>query len=162
MVDKKTKKSKIDTKMVRQLADLLDETGLNEIEYGNDEWHLRVAKTGANPIVVSGLTPSALPTITPQLDPNEPVTEINDSESHANHPGVIVSPMVGTVYVSPDPESPPFVKVGDNISEGDTLVLIEAMKVYNPIKATKSGLVTRIFINNGTPIEFGEPLMIIE
>ena len=162
MVDKKTKKSKIDTKMVRQLADLLDETGLNEIEYGNDEWHLRVAKTGANPIEVSGSTPSALPTITPQLDPNEPVTEINDSESHANHPGVIVSPMVGTVYVSPDPESPPFVKVGDNISEGDTLVLIEAMKVYNPIKATKSGLVTRIFINNGTPIEFGEPLMIIE
>lgn len=162
MVDKKTKKSKIDTKMVRQLADLLDETGLNEIEYGNDEWHLRVAKTGASPIVVSGSTPSALPTITPQLDPNEPVTEINDSESHANHPGVIVSPMVGTVYVSPDPESPPFVKVGDNISEGDTLVLIEAMKVYNPIKATKSGLVTRIFINNGTPIEFGEPLMVIE
>ena len=70
--------------------------------------------------------------------------------------------MVGTAYISPDPESPPFVKVGDTISEGDTLLLIEAMKVYNPIKASRSGIVTRVFINNGTPIEFGEPLMIIE
>ena len=158
MADKKSKKSKIDDNMVRQLADLLDETGLNEIEYGTDEWHLRVAKTGTTSNLVTESTPS----VASQIAITEAVTATNDSENHANHPGVIVSPMVGTAYVSPDPESPPFVKVGDNISEGDTLVLIEAMKVYNPIKATQSGSVTRIFVNNGTPIEFGEPLMIIE
>ena len=153
MVDKKSKKSKIDANIVRQLADLLDETGLNEIEYGTDEWHLRVAKTGTNSTTVPVVTTSIVA---------EPISVVDDSESHANHPGVIISPMVGTAYISPDPESPPFVKVGDTILEGDTLVLIEAMKVYNPIKAARSGTVTRVFINNGTPIEFGEPLMIIE
>ena len=162
MVEKKPKKSKIDANMVRQLADLLDETGLNEIEYGTDEWHLRVAKTTTSPIMFSESTSSTLPPVASHKAATETVNVTNESESHANHPGVIVSPMVGTAYVSPDPESPPFVKVGDIISEGDTLVLIEAMKVYNPIKATRSGSVTRIFINNGTPIEFGEPLMIIE
>jgi acetyl-CoA carboxylase biotin carboxyl carrier protein len=153
MVDKKSEKSKIDANIVRQLADLLDETGLNEIEYGTDEWHLRVAKNGMSPITVPIVSNSAVA---------EPNSVANDSESHASHPGVIVSPMVGTAYISPDPESPPFVKVGDTVLEGDTLVLIEAMKVYNPIKAARSGTVTRVFINNGTPIEFGEPLMIIE
>ncbi len=162
MADKKPKKSKIDANIVRQLADLLDETGLNEIEYGTDEWHLRVAKTGAGPIMAAEIAPSAVHPVAPSSAVSEPIIAIDDSESHANHPGVIVSPMVGTAYISPDPESPPFVKVGDKIFEGDTLVLIEAMKVYNPIKATRSGKVTRIFINNGTPIEFGEPLMIIE
>lgn len=153
MVDKQPKKPKIDANIVRQLADLLEETGLNEIEYGTDEWHLRVAKTGAGPRTVAVATPS---------EASEPVSSVNESESHANHPGVIISPMVGTAYISPDPESPPFVKVGDTILEGDTLLLIEAMKVYNPIKAARSGIVTRVFIDNGTPIEFGEPLMIIE
>ena len=162
MADKKPKKSKIDSNLVRQLADLLGETGLNEIEYGTDEWHLRVAKTGAGPVVASEIASSPIPPGAPSSAIAEPITAIDDVESHANHPGVIVSPMVGTAYISPDPESPPFVKVGDNIFEGDTLVLIEAMKVYNPIKATRSGKVTRVFINNGTPIEFGEPLMIIE
>jgi len=70
--------------------------------------------------------------------------------------------MVGTVYTSPDSDSAPFIKIGDSVSEGDTLLLIEAMKVFNPIKATKSGKVTRIFSDNATPVEFGEPLLIIE
>ena len=153
MVDKQPNKSKIDADMVRQLADLLDETGLNEIEYGTNEWHLRVAK--------GGITNVAAPTVT-QAAVAEPASSEDESDSHANHPGVIISPMVGTAYISPDPESPPFVKVGDTVSEGDTLVLIEAMKVFNPIKAARSGRVTRVFINNGTPIEFGEPLLIIE
>jgi len=153
MVDKKSTKSKIDANIVRQLADLLDETGLNEIEYGTDEWHLRVAKSGMSPQTVPVVTHSVVA---------EPVNVVDEVESHANHQGVVISPMVGTAYISPDPESPPFVKVGDTVLEGDTLALIEAMKVYNPIKAARSGSVTRIFINNGTPIEFGEPLMIIE
>ena len=153
MADKQPKKSKIDADMVRQLADLLDETGLSEIEYGTDEWHLRVAKRGITTVAASAVTQAAV---------TEPASSEDKSDSHANHPGVIVSPMVGTAYISPDPESPPFVKVGDTVSEGDTLVLIEAMKVFNPIKAARSGTVTRVFINNGTPIEFGEPLLIIE
>ena len=153
MADKQPKKSKIDADMVRQLADLLDETGLNEIEYGTDEWHLRVAK--------GGIATLAAPTVT-QAAVAETASSDHESDSQINNPGVIISPMVGTAYISPDPESPPFVKVGDTVSEGDTLVLIEAMKVFNPIKAARGGQVTRVFINNGTPIEFGEPLLIIE
>jgi acetyl-CoA carboxylase biotin carboxyl carrier protein len=153
MADKLPKKSKIDADMVRQLADLLDETGLSEIEYGTNEWHLRVAK---------GATTNAVAPAVLQATVAEPANSEDEGDSHDNHPGVIVSPMVGTAYISPDPESPPFVKVGDAVSEGDTLVLIEAMKVFNPIKAARGGIVTRVFINNGTPIEFGEPLLIIE
>ena len=156
MTDKKIKKSKIDANLVRQLAELLDETGLNEIEYGTNEWHMRVAKSGDATVTV----PVGAPVVTTAA--GEPTSGDDDSESHANHPGVIISPMVGTAYISPDPESPPFFKIGDTVSEGDTLVLIEAMKVFNPIKAARGGIVTRVFINNGTPIEFGEPLLIIE
>jgi len=156
MADKQPKKSKIDADMVRQLAGLLDETGLSEIEYGTDEWHLRVAKGGTTTVA------SVAPPAVTQAAVAEPASSDDEDDNHANHPGVIVSPMVGTAYISPDPESPPFVKIGDTVSEGDTLVLIEAMKVFNPIKAALGGTVTRVFINNGTPIEFGEPLLIIE
>lgn len=154
MADKKTEKSKIDADLVRQLAGLLEETGLSEIEYGTDEWHLRVAKGG----VVSAMAPVAVET--PKID--AVASHGNDENAHADHPGVVVSPMVGTAYISADPETPPFVKIGDQVSEGDTLLLIEAMKVFNPIKASRAGKVTRIFIGSGTPVEFGEPLMIIE
>ena len=155
MADKNPKKSKIDEDLVRQLAGLLDETGLSEIEYGTDEWHLRVAKGGA---IAS--TPVPAPMEAPKAEASG--TPADDAGSHADHPGVVVSPMVGTAYTAADPETPPFVKIGDQVSEGDTLLLIEAMKVFNPIKAARAGKVTRIFIDNGTPIEFGEPLMIIE
>jgi len=154
MADKATKKSKIDSEMVRQLAELLHETGLTEIEYGSGDWHLRVAKGGVQQTVAAA----------PVASQEAPLSEtlVDDHDAHASHPGVVVSPMVGTVYTSPDPESPAFVKVGDQVSEGDTLVLIEAMKVFNPVKATKAGKVSRMFIGNGTPVEFGEPLLIIE
>ena len=80
----------------------------------------------------------------------------------SSHPGVVPSPMVGVVYTSPDPDTPVYVKVGDQVAEGDTILLIEAMKVFNPIRAPKAGKVTRILVNGGSPVEFGEPLMIIE
>jgi acetyl-CoA carboxylase biotin carboxyl carrier protein len=156
MADKQSKKSKIDADMVRQLAELLEETGLSEIEYGTDEWHLRVAKGGvAMTSVAAAPAPAAASNV-------EAAPNADEGDSHADHPGVIVSPMVGTAYTTADPETPPFIKVGDVVSEGDTLLLIEAMKVFNPIKAAKGGKVTRIFIDNGTPVEFGEPLLIIE
>lgn len=157
MADKSSKKSKIDAEMVRQLADLLNETGLTEIEYGNDEMHLRVAKGG-----VPMTSVAAAPAAAPAAPIAETLSAADDADSPANHPGVVVSPMVGTAYTAADPETPPFVKVGDQVSEGDTLLLIEAMKVFNPIKAAKGGKVTRIFIDSATPVEFGEPLMIIE
>lgn len=152
MADKKPEKSKIDADLVRQLATLLDETGLSEIEYGTEEWHLRVAKGGG--------APAAAPVETPKTEGAG--VHIEDVGAHADHPGVVVSPMVGTAYIAADPETPPFVKIGDQVSEGDTLLLIEAMKVFNPIKAARAGKVARVFIDNGTPVEFGEPLMIIE
>lgn len=145
----KSPKTDIDAGLVRKLADLLDETGLTEIEYGGKDWHLRVAKTTAAKPVTAGDA--------------QPVSEWQSvAEAAIDHPGVVVSPMVGVVYITPDPDSPPFVKVGDEVGEGDTLLLIEAMKVFNPIKAPRDGKVTRILVGNGTPVEFGEPLMIIE
>ena len=155
MAEKKpSKKSAIDEALVRQLAGLLDETGLSEIEYSTDDWHLRVAKNGG-----AGHVAAAAPASAPAA---AAVAEKSEEEIHAEHPGVVVSPMVGTVYTSADPETPAFVKIGDDVAEGDTLVLIEAMKVFNPIKSTRAGKVSRIFVSNGTSVEFGEPLMIIE
>ena len=150
---KKTSKTEIDSELVRQLAGLLEETGLSEIEYGSGDWHLRVSKGGVAiaPAVIS--TPA-------QASP--PIPSGGDDHHHIEHPGVIISPMVGTVYTTSEPDDPPFVKVGDQVSVGDTLVLIEAMKVFNPVKAVRGGTVSRIFVNNATPVEFGEPLMIIE
>ncbi len=154
MADKKeTSKTEIDSDLVRKLAGLLEETGLSEIEYGSGDWHLRVSK-GSGQVAAAIATPAAVAATTPEA----PVAE----DSSADHPGVVVSPMVGTVYTTAEPDEPPFVKVGDQVTEGDTLVLIEAMKVFNPVKASRSGKVSRVFISNATPVEFGEPLMIIE
>jgi acetyl-CoA carboxylase biotin carboxyl carrier protein len=152
----KPPKTDIDADLVRKLANLLDETGLTEIEYGDKDWHLRVVKTtAAKPEVVAAIPATA--------DTAQPVSETEPGEESAiDHPGVVVSPMVGVVFITPDPDSQPFVKVGDRVGEGDILLLIEAMKVFNPIKASKDGKVTRVLVGNGMPVEFGEPLMIIE
>jgi len=155
MADKKPpKQSAIDADLVRELAGLLEETGLSEIEYGTEDWHLRVAKGGTVPVPAPA--PAPAPVLQETLHPQ------TEDETHADHPGVIVSPMVGTVYTAADADSAPFIKIGDKVAEGDTLLLIEAMKVFNPIKAARGGKVTRIFAENGTPCEFGEPLLIIE
>jgi len=153
---KKPGKSGLDEDLVRQLAGLLDETGLTEIEYGTEDWHLRVSRAGSGPVSYAVAAPQAHAAGTPSD------SGAHESDTHANHPGVIVSPMVGTAYTSPEPDAEPFVKVGDEVKEGDTLILIEAMKVFNPVKAARDGKVSRVFIGNGTPVEFGEPLLIIE
>jgi len=156
MADKnKTPKTEIDSELVRQLAGLLEETGLSEIEYGSGDWHLRVSKGGVPiaPAVVAAPAVTAAPI---------PPSGGDEHHHHIEHPGVVISPMVGTIYTTSEPDDPPFVKVGDQVSVGDTLVLIEAMKVFNPVKAVRGGTVSRIFVNNATPVEFGEPLMIIE
>lgn len=146
----KTPKTTIDEDLVRQLANLLDETGLSEIEYGLDGLSIRVARQVT--VSASASAVAAPPAATPSDRP--PVV--------VEHPGAIAAPMVGVVYTSSDPSSPPFIQVGDVVSEGQTLFLIEAMKVFNPITSPRAGKVTQIFVASETPVEYGEPLAIIE
>jgi len=147
-------KTDIDEDLIRTLAGLLDETGLSEIEYGKDGLNVRVVKT----VSVAAAMPAA--TIPAPAGATLPATD--GVEDMSAHPGAVTSPMVGVAYTSSDPDSPPFVKVGDQVSVGQTLLLVEAMKVFNPITAPKAGKVLRILIENGSPVEFGAPLLIIE
>ena len=149
------KAADVDSDLVRKLAKLLDETQLTEIEYGRDGWHVRVAKHGqSGPLAPTPALVATVQTAEAGADPSRPLD--------VTGPGVIHSPMVGVVYTSPEPDHPPFVRVGDKVQKGQTLLLIEAMKVFNPIKAPKSGTVGKIFVKNEAPVEFGEPLLIIE
>jgi acetyl-CoA carboxylase biotin carboxyl carrier protein len=148
--------SKADTKLVadlvRELSGLLEETGLTEIEYGRDGWHVRIARTitavASVPAVQTAAGVPAAPAVAVQPDDQ--------------HPGLITSPMVGVVYTTPEEGADPFVKVGDRVNAGQTLMLIEAMKVFNPIVAPRPGVVTRVLVTGGTPVEYGEPLLIVE
>jgi len=153
---KDTKSSlKVDENLIKQLAGLLDETGLGEIEMQEGNSKIRVAKGG-----VSAMSYAAAPA--PSAAPVAAAPAAAPVDDAAAHPGAIKSPMVGVCYLSADPKSDPFCNEGDTVKEGDTLLLIEAMKVFNPITATKSGTVSRILVEDGTPVEFGEPLVIIE
>lgn len=143
---------KVDEDLIRQLAALLDETGLGEIEIEEGDSKVRVAKGG---ISMAAYAPS------PQAAaPVAPATVV--VEDMAAYPGAVPSPMVGVCYLSPDPKSDAFCKVGDTVKQGDTLLLIEAMKVFNPILAPKAGKIAQILVTDGTPVEYGEPLVIIE
>lgn len=147
---------KIDPKAIKDLAKLLEETGLTEIEVAEGDKVIRVSK-GATAVVSATSAP------TMYSDPTVPQAASNavDTTAHA-HPGAVTSPMVGTAYVKPSPDAAPFVKKGDSVKAGDTLLIIEAMKVMNPIKAEKGGIITHIMIENGKPVEFGDVLMVIE
>ncbi len=150
---------KIDEKAIRQLADLLNETGLTEIEVAEGETLIRVNKGGT--IIQNGTSPIAT---TMPSDPTVPQAANTEAPSTvtATHPGAVTSPMVGTIYLQAEPETPPFITKGAPISEGETLMIIEAMKVMNPIKAPKSGIITQILVEDGQPIEFGDVLVVIE
>ena len=148
---------KIDSKAIKELADLLDETGLNEIEVADGDKAIRVSKGG-------GTVVAAAPAVSMASDPAVPQvanTSAPDTVAHS-HPGAITSPMVGTAYLQGEPGAPPFVKKGDTVAAGDTVMIIEAMKVMNPIKAEKGGTVTQILVDNGQPVEFGDVLMVVE
>ncbi len=150
----KTPKQDIDEDLVRQLTRLLEETGLNEIEYGRDGWHVRVVRGGQvarTPAAADAPAPAAAPAAAPKA-----------AAADADLANAVTSPMVGVVYTAAEPGTPPFVKAGDEVAEGDTLLLIEAMKVFNPITAPRAGRVKRILVTDGTPVEFGEPLLILE
>lgn len=144
----------VDIKLVRQLAELLNETGLTEIEVEDDDRKIRVARTlQAASVAVAAPAPVASPA--PAAAPVAPTAP-------ADHPGALKSPMVGTVYLAASPEAAPFASVGDTVKEGDTVVIIEAMKVMNPITATKGGKVTQVLVANGQPVEYDQPLVVIE
>lgn len=156
--DKKKDGGKIDEDLVRNLANLLTETDISEIEIEQNGLRLRVARqmnavSVAAPVAAVA-TPAAVPT------PAAPAA--SESTDLARHPGAVTSPMVGTVYTSPDPESAVFINVGDQVSEGQTVMIVEAMKTMNNIPATKAGRVAQILVTNEQPIEFGEVLVIIE
>jgi acetyl-CoA carboxylase biotin carboxyl carrier protein len=143
----------IDESLLRKLSTIMDETGLTEVEYSVEGTNIRLSKLGGHAFSASTSTLA-------DLVPVAKTTQIaSDAESH---PGVVKSPMVGVAYTSSDPDTPTFIKVGDNVSEGQTLLLIEAMKVFNPILAPKSGRIIQVLITSGSPVEFGEPLVIIE
>lgn len=146
-----------DHETIRELAELLHETGLSEIEIERSGLRLRVAKSTA--VTMSAPAMAAVP---PVAAPAATAAGGPAAADPSSHPGAVKSPMVGTVYRSPEPSSPPFVEVGATVTEGQTVLIIEAMKTMNHIKASKSGTVREILVENEQPVEFGEALMIIE
>ncbi len=145
------KKSIVDQDLIRQLAELLNETGLTEIEVEQDNSRVRIARN----ITIAAAAPAA-PAPAPARPAEERVAE------PANHAGTVTSPMVGTAYRAAEPGGRPFVDVGDRVSEGQTVMIIEAMKTMNQIPAPRAGTVKEILVDDAQPVEYGEPLLIIE
>ena len=148
-----------DSALIRELALLLDETSLTEIEIERAGLRVRVAR---NISIAASMQPgvaaiaAAAPATSATATPSAPVTNFS------NHPGVVPSPMVGTAYWAPEPGAKPFIEVGTQVSAGQTLLIIEAMKTMNQIPSPRAGTVTQILVEDGQPVEFGEPLVIIE
>ena len=154
------KASPFDPELVRELATLLAGTDLTEIEVEKGDLRIRVART----VTASMSAPAAAPVAAPVAILAPPPTQAGSSESAAKgpHPGAVISPMVGTAYRKPSPTAKPFVEVGSQVEPGDKLLLVEAMKTFNDIVAPRAGRVTAIFVEDGQPVEFGEPLLVIE
>ena len=149
-------KNKIDKEIIIELSKLLTETGLSEIDWSSEGFRVKVSKNSTSPpLIVSnrGLNGDK---------ENIQNLENTDKEDYMNHNGSIKSPMVGTAYLSPEPGAKPFIKEGEEVVEGQTLLIVEAMKTMNPITATSSGKVSKILIENESPVEFGQVLLIIE
>ena len=144
----------VDSDLVRRLAALLEETGLGELEYATNDWKIRVARPTLTPApsATSKLTNTNVPSS--ESDTEEAITKYQDDQ-------ILKSPMVGTAYLTPDPSSPPFVNIGDAVKQGDTVIIIEAMKVMNPISAHKSGIVKEILVKASEPVEFDQWLLVI-
>lgn len=152
-----------DPEAVRKLANILADTGLTEIEIEGKEGKIRVVRAHAPSAPVPQMMPAPAVTVPVMAAaPAAAAVAPAASEDPARHPGAVLSPMVGVAYLSPEPGAPPFITVGQSVAAGQTLLLIEAMKTFNQIKATKSGIVTRILVSPGSPVEYGEPLLIVE
>jgi len=146
----------IDGELVRKLAALLEETGLTEIEYASGDQRVRVARGG---IVTS--VPGIPAHSVADTETTSPAASTAEA-GEAAHPGAVTAPMVGVAYLAPEPGAEHFIKLGDTVSEGQTLLLIEAMKTFNPIRAPQAGIVRQILIADSSPVEYGEALVILE
>ena len=144
-----------DIELIRALAAVLDEAGLTEIEIGEGEGRIRIAR---KPAPAAPAAPPPAAAAQPAPAPPAPAPGADD----AAHPGAVISPLVGVVYVAPEPGGRPFAAVGDEIGEGDTLFIVEAMKTMNPVRAPRPGRVARILAENGARVEYGEVLLILE
>lgn len=159
MSDKKP--TNVDPGLVRELAAILNDTGLSEIEVEHGELRLRLART----LTVAAAPASFVQAAPAAAIPAAPAPAAAAAPAAADlskHPGAVPSPMVGTAYLSPEPGAATFIKVGDSVSQGQTLMVVEAMKTFNPIPAPRAGKVTAILVTDAQPVEFGEPLVIIE
>ena len=166
---------RFDPDTIRALAQILRDTDLTEIELVEKDSRIRVARTPA-PVSVQAFAPPPAPAAAaaplaavpasaagaPAPAPAAAPAETPGSAIDPKHPGLITSPMVGVAYLSPEPGAPPFVTVGSRVEQGQTLLLIEAMKTFNQIRSPRAGTVTRILVENGTPVEYGEPLIVVE
>ena len=153
-------KSKLDTGLVRELASILRDADLGEIEVEHESLRIRVSKPAA-PMISTAQAPVQHVAAAPA----PAVSHAPAAEPAASAPvstNAVTSPMVGTAYLSPDPSAPAFVSVGDKVKKGDTLLLVEAMKTFNPVESPRAGTVKEIIITDGQPVEFGEPLIVIE
>ncbi|MFT9375358.1 acetyl-CoA carboxylase biotin carboxyl carrier protein [Komagataeibacter saccharivorans] len=146
----------VDADAIRALAEILTDTGLTEIEIAEKDNRIRVVRAAAP---VAHAVPAPAPVAAPGAVATPAPAPVTDP---SKHPGAVTSPMVGVAYLAPDPSSPPFVTEGQQVSAGQTLLLIEAMKTFNQIKAPRAGTLSRILVQSGDPVEFGEALVIIE
>lgn len=156
----------IDTKIISKLAEVLAKNNLSELEYEDEgcRIHLKglsagITVTAAQPAVMQAAAPVSVPAAPQQAVKSDDNFAIDD---YSNNAGSVKSPIVGVVYLSPDPTKPDYVAVGDTVKEGDIVCLIEAMKTFNPVKAHRSGTVTKILVESGDPVEYGESLLVIE
>ena len=162
MADRKASAGKsgmnVDTALVRELAEMLDDTGLTEIEVEDGERKIRVSRGGG---VAMAAAPAPVASPTPAAPAAAAPVPESAAAPEADTAGAIKSPMVGTVYLASEPGAANFVKVGDSVTEGQTLLIVEAMKVMNPITADKAGTVKAILVENAQPVEFDQPLVVI-
>lgn len=156
-----------DAAFVRDLATILDETNLTEIEVERGDLKIRVSREVYMQAAPAAYAPPALPAASAPAAASGPLHPAGAAESApsanpADHPGAVKSPMVGTAYLAPEPGAANFVSPGDQVAQGQTLMIVEAMKVMNPIPAPKAGRIKEIFVSNAQAVEYGEPLLIIE
>ncbi len=155
-----------DQALIEAIAKLLNDQNLAEIEIERDDFRVRVTRSYASTGVQQVMVPAAAPAVAAAPAPTAPAGSAAKAAAPADdlssHPGTLTSPMVGTAYLSPEPGKPPFVTVGSRVSEGQTIIIVEAMKTMNQIPAHKSGTVTRLLVEDAQPVEYGQPIAVIE
>ncbi|NBJ13909.1 acetyl-CoA carboxylase biotin carboxyl carrier protein [Microvirga arsenatis] len=157
------KENPFDPDLVRELANLIADTDLSEIEVEKGDLRIRVARTVTAAVSVPVAAPAALAPA-PVVAPPPAAAEASAAAAKPGgpHPGAVLSPMVGTAYRKPSPDAKAFVEIGSKVQAGDKVLLVEAMKTFNEIVAPRAGTVTAIYVEDGTPVEYGEPLLVIE